>query len=93
KDIEREFSYKAVEIKNSLIKKKEVIDSKIRRLGKSPAEVKKGKYRYVADRKSKVFHRIMCIYVSKIREEDRVYFETKKEARKSGRRPCRKCTR
>ncbi len=93
REIEQEFSYRVVEIKHNLVKKKEAIDSKIRRLGKSPPPAKRGKYRYVADRKSKVFHRIMCIYVSKIREEDRVYFETRKEAKKSGRRPCRKCNR
>ena len=93
REIKQKFSYKVVEIKHSLIEKKEAIETKIRRLGKPPAPAKRGKYRYIAARKSKVFHRSLCIYVSKIREENRVYFEIRKEAKKSGRRPCRKCTR
>lgn len=93
REIEQKFSYKIVEIKHNLISKKETIDRKISRWGRVSPPAKKGKYRYVADRKSKTYHRIMCIYVSKIREENRVYFETKKEAGKSGRRACRRCTR
>jgi len=87
KEIEKKFSYKVVEVRDDLIKRdREIVDSeKVPHLaGTPPARGKR--YRYVADKNSRTFHRVMCIYASKIKKENRVYFETKKEARKSGRR-------
>ena len=87
REVEKKFSYKVVEVKTDLIRRdKEIMDSgKVPRwAGVPPARGKR--YRYVADRNSRTFHKVMCIYVSKIKEENRIYFETKKEAGKSGRR-------
>jgi hypothetical protein len=86
REIEKNFSYNVGEIKTNLIKRnREIIASgKVSPSSEtSPARTKR--YRYVAGRNSRVFYRVMCIYVSKISREDRVYFETKKEARESGR--------
>lgn len=87
REIEKKFSYKVVEVRADLVKReKEIVGSgKTSRLAGSPPAGGK-RYRYVADRNSKTFHKIMCIYASRIKKENRVYFETKKEARKSGRR-------
>lgn len=92
REIKKKFSYKVVEVRADLIKReKEIIESgKVTRLSGAPPTRGK-RYRYVADRNSRTFHRVMCIYVSKIKEENRVYFETKKEARKSSRRLHRGC--
>jgi len=92
REIEKKFSYKVVEVKTGLMERdKEIIGlEKVPRLAGAPPVGGK-KYRYVADRNSRIFHKVMCIYVSKIKEEDRVYFETKKEARQSGRRIHRHC--
>jgi len=48
-------------------------------------------YKYVASKYSKVFHYIWCPLARKIAEKNRIYFKTREEAIKSGRRPCRKC--
>ncbi len=87
KAIEKKFSYNVVEVRTNLIKRnKEIIASgKVSPSSETPPAQTKH-YRYVADKNSRVFHRLMCIYVSKISKKDRVYFETKKEARESGRR-------
>lgn len=48
-------------------------------------------YRYIAHRYGKVFHKKNCKIVEDIKESDRVYFKTKREALSSNRRPCRQC--
>jgi len=49
------------------------------------------KYKYVASKNSRVFHYIWCPYAQKIKPSNRVYFKTREEAIRSGRRPCKKC--
>lgn len=87
REIEKNFSYKVVEIKANLIKrnKKIIASGEISPSSETPPAHTKH-YRYVAARNSRIFYRVMCIYASKISKKDRVYFETKKEARESGRR-------
>lgn len=64
--------------------------------GKSPEEAKEPKVSedergYVASRKSEVFHVVPCSHANRIKPSNRIYFETRKEAIESGRRPCKRC--
>jgi len=49
------------------------------------------KGRYVASIHSHVYHKVTCRYVKKIKRKNRIYFKTKKSARKHGYRPCKVC--
>lgn len=93
REIRKKFSYEVVEVRADLLKREKEIrgpGQQVPRLAGAPPAGGK-KYRYVADSHSRIFHKVRCIYVSKIKEDNRVYFETKKEARKSGRRLHRHC--
>jgi methylphosphotriester-DNA--protein-cysteine methyltransferase len=46
-------------------------------------------YLYAASKKSKIFHKISCENVSTIKEENLIFFQSLKEAQKSGRRGCK----
>lgn len=46
---------------------------------------------YVASKNSQVFHRPECPYASKIASYNRVKYNTREEAVKSGKRACSKC--
>lgn len=46
---------------------------------------------YVASKNSNVFHKSGCSYVSRIRDYNKIYFDTVEEAINSGRRGCSKC--
>jgi len=47
--------------------------------------------KYVASINSEVFHKLDCSYVKRIKEENKIYFDTCEDARNSGRRPCLRC--
>lgn len=60
----------------------------------SPALSVKGEVaeaKYVASKKSKVFHRSSCVWANKIREKNKVQFKTREEAENAGYRPCQTC--
>jgi micrococcal nuclease len=59
--------------------------------GSPPASVQAKKWKYVASKKSEVFHRPGCKWVGKIRAGNLIGFKSREEAFKSGRRPCRSC--
>jgi methylphosphotriester-DNA--protein-cysteine methyltransferase len=46
---------------------------------------------YCASSRSNVFHRPSCLYVSRINPSNLITFETREEAQRSGRRPCKVC--
>ena len=50
----------------------------------------KGDY-YIASKNSQVFHRVGCVYVSKIKDVNRVRYNSREEAVKVGKRGCSKC--
>ena len=57
----------------------------------SPATVQTKEWKYVASKKSKVFHRPDCKWVKKISPNNLIGFKSREEAIRSGRRPCRSC--
>jgi len=57
----------------------------------SPATVQKKEWKYVASKKSNVFHRPDCKWVKKISTNNLVGFKSREEAIRSGRRPCKSC--
>jgi hypothetical protein len=46
---------------------------------------------YVAAADGKTYHLSYCAAMHKVHEEDKIYFESKKHARDSGRKTCGKC--
>ena len=48
-------------------------------------------YKYVGNSDTKVFHTLDCGHGKKIKEENRVYFETRNEAIEKGYRACKVC--
>jgi anti-anti-sigma factor len=46
---------------------------------------------YVAVVGTRTFHLSYCAVIQKVHEENKIYFESKKHARDSGRKPCTKC--
>jgi len=53
--------------------------------------VQKKEWKYVASKKSKVFHIPDCKWAQKIKPENLVGFKSREEAVESGRRPCKSC--
>jgi len=51
----------------------------------------KGQYKYVASKNSKVFHRPGCRWAGRIKPENLVGYESREEAIKAGKRPCKVC--
>ena len=49
------------------------------------------KYYYVGNKHTKVYHKIDCRYVKLIKKSHKVYFKTKKQAKKAGYRACKVC--
>ena len=47
---------------------------------------------YIASRTSKIYHRTTCPHAIRMDQTKAVYFSTKQEAEKSGRRPCKTCS-
>ena len=56
-----------------------------------PAITQPSEWNYVASRNSKVFHHPDCGYVKRILPKNLIGFNSREEAIKSGRRPCKKC--
>lgn len=48
-------------------------------------------YKYIGNKKTKVYHKINCRYVKTIKKSHMVYFKTKSQAKKAGYRPCKVC--
>ena len=46
---------------------------------------------YIASKTSKVYHRSTCPHAARMDQTKAVYFSTKAEAEKTGRRPCKTC--
>jgi len=49
------------------------------------------KYRYVASKNSKVFHKPECYWVRRISPKNLVGYKSRKEAIRAGKRPCKQC--
>ena len=56
-----------------------------------PATVQTKGWKYLASRKSKVFHRPDCKWAKRISPKNFMGFKTREEAIRSGRRPCKSC--
>jgi len=56
-----------------------------------PASVQTKKWKYVAIRTSKTFHRVGCKWVNRISPKYLIGFNSREEAIKTGRKPCRNC--
>lgn len=56
-----------------------------------PATIQKKEWKYVASKKSNVFHRPDCKWAKRISPENLIGFDSIEEAIKNGRRPCRSC--
>lgn len=46
---------------------------------------------YVSSAYSDKYHNLSCEYAKKIKEENKLYYETEREARKAGKSPCSVC--
>ena len=49
------------------------------------------KYKYVASKNSKVFHKPQCIWAKKIKPENLTGYSSRAEAINAGKRPCKRC--
>ena len=56
-----------------------------------PVIIKKKRWKCVADKNSKIFHRAGCEYVKDITPQNLIEFNGRGEAIKSGREPCKSC--
>lgn len=60
-------------------------------LGSSKNTEKRGKRMFVASKNSKIFHKADCSYAQKIKEENKVWFESPEEATNKGFGPHNLC--
>jgi len=67
------------------------ITVKPEKLTKPDAKRIVAEYKYVASKKSKVFHKPDCRWVKKINAENLVGYKSKQEAIEAGKRPCKWC--
>lgn len=58
---------------------------------KPTAEPAAAKYNYAASKKSKVFHKADCRWAERILPENLVGYNSREEAIKAGKRPCKRC--
>ena len=49
------------------------------------------KYRYVASKNSKVFHKPDCTWAKKIKPENVIGYQSRRQAISAGKRPCKRC--
>ena len=61
------------------------------KVNSSPATVQTKEWKYVASRKSKVFHRPACKWTERISPNNLIGFNSRDEVVRSGRRPCKVC--
>jgi micrococcal nuclease len=55
------------------------------------AESKPAENKYVASKNSNVFHKPDCAWAKKIKPENLIYYSSRNEAIKDGKRPCSQC--
>ncbi|UCF43900.1 MAG: hypothetical protein JSV99_02965 [Planctomycetota bacterium] len=58
---------------------------------RSPLRSSAAEYKYVASKNSKVFHNSECQWAEKIRPENLVGYNSRDQATRAGRRPCKTC--
>jgi len=58
---------------------------------KPTAEPAKARYNYIASKKSAVFHKSGCRWAERISPENLVGYNTREEAIRAGKRPCKRC--
>ena len=59
--------------------------------GSPPASVQTKQWKYVASKKSEVFHSPDCKWAKKISPKNLIGFKSREQALNSGRRPCKVC--
>ncbi|MBQ7263690.1 MAG: hypothetical protein IJR14_08230 [Synergistaceae bacterium] len=47
--------------------------------------------RYIASRKQKAFHVVTCPWAQRIEKRNAVYYASREDAIRDGRRPCKEC--
>ena len=62
-----------------------------RQPSKPPAKQTVAKYKYVASKNSKVFHKPDCVWAKRIKPENLIGYNSRAEALKAGKRPCKRC--
>jgi hypothetical protein len=55
------------------------------------AESAPAEYKYVASKKSNIFHKPDCIWVKRIKPENLVSYSSREEAINAGKKPCKQC--
>ena len=58
---------------------------------KPPVKLTTAKYKFVASKNSKVFHKADCRWVKRIKPENLVTYSARDKATKAGKRPCKFC--
>ncbi len=58
---------------------------------KPARSVARAEYKYVASKNSKVFHKPDCIWAGRIKPENLTGYNSRAEAKKAGKRPCKRC--
>lgn len=58
---------------------------------KPPPTITVAKYNYVASKNSKVFHRPQCSFAGRIAPKNLVGYNSREEAIRAGKRPCKRC--
>lgn len=48
-------------------------------------------YKYAASDNSRVFHKLNCVWVKRIKPENLIYYNSRDEATKTGKKPCKLC--
>ncbi len=58
---------------------------------RQPRPAADAEYVCVAEVGGSAFHRTPCIYVQKIKDDDKLFFSTFEEAKAAGKKPCEEC--
>jgi hypothetical protein len=67
-------------------------DTAPKKLSEEPRAKSVAEYKYVASKNSQVFHRPDCRSAKRISAENLVFYKTREEAIKAGKRPCKVCS-
>jgi len=57
----------------------------------APSKSTQAKYKYVASKNSKVFHKSACSSTGRIKAANMIAYSSREEAIKAGKRPCKRC--
>jgi competence protein ComEC len=79
------------EIGNAQEPSEKVIQTLISKTDSVQESETNGIMKYAASKKSKVFHKITCVHVGTIKEDNLIVFNTLEEALATGRRGCKTC--